>query len=311
MNVDVVVPAAATVAVEPLVEHLAGLPRAVPWDDQHIAVCADLSRALTSDRRARAWPELVTLGYFLRPSALQRLCVRFRSFECDEVVDVPQGLVFHVPPSNVDTIFVYSWALSLLAGNTNVVRLSSRTSPVVDLLCTLLCEVLERHPEARRRVAMVRYGHDDAITAVLSARSDLRVIWGGDATIDAIRRIPLPPHSTELTFADRWSLALLDAATVTRLDDVQFERLTQALFNDTWWFDQRGCSSPRLVAWRGDVETADAAGAQLWPRLATVVRSRDRLPAAATRMSVKSPHTPPRSRAQCSDERCTTPRSTC
>src|SRR5229473_1854189 len=40
----------------------------------------------------------------------------------------PRGLVFHVPPANVDTIFVYSWALSALAGNRNVVRISPRAA---------------------------------------------------------------------------------------------------------------------------------------------------------------------------------------
>ncbi|MFC6804089.1 acyl-CoA reductase [Deinococcus caeni] len=39
---------------------------------------------------------------------------------------MPRGLVFHVPPANVDTIFIYSWLMSVLAGNRNVIRLSSR-----------------------------------------------------------------------------------------------------------------------------------------------------------------------------------------
>lgn len=39
----------------------------------------------------------------------------------------------------------------------------------------------------------------------------MRVIWGGDATIKEIRRAALLPRATEITFADRYSLAVIDA----------------------------------------------------------------------------------------------------
>ena len=49
----------------------------------------------------------------------------------------PRGLVFHLPPQNVETVFLYSWALSYLAGNANIVRLpqeiSARMRAIVDL----------------------------------------------------------------------------------------------------------------------------------------------------------------------------------
>jgi len=287
VNVDVLVPALTTEPVEALVERLAAAPRGEPWADEHLALCGALSKALMTDPRARRVPELVTLGYFLRPAALNALRQRFRARGADDVVEVPQGLVFHVPPANVDTIFVYSWALSLLAGNANVLRLSERASPVVDVLCELLCEVLAApsHAAARGRVAMVRYGHETAITEALSARADLRVIWGGDATVDAIRRVPIPAYATELTFSDRWSLSLLDAEAVDEVDAAGLERLVEGLFNDAYWFDQLGCSSPRLVVWRGSPEAADRAGQRLWPALAALVEARGQVPDPATRMT--------------------------
>ena len=63
----------------------------------------------------------------------------------------PRGLVFHVPPANVDTIFVYSWALSALAGNPNVVRISSRSAGAADACSTTLNETLgDAAPGGRR-----------------------------------------------------------------------------------------------------------------------------------------------------------------
>ena len=99
---------------------------------------------------------------------------------------------------------------------------------------------------------MIQYDRDDAITAVISARGALRVIWGGDASIAAIRRAPLSPFARDRTFADRWSLLALGALAVASLHDTGIEQLAERVFNDVFWFDQLGCGSPRLCLWIGD-----------------------------------------------------------
>ena len=79
---------------------------------------SELSRKLTSVKIAKLHPELVSLGFFLRRSETSRMTTQ----KSDRYISVPKGLLFHVPPANVDTIFVYSWAISLLCGNANVIR---------------------------------------------------------------------------------------------------------------------------------------------------------------------------------------------
>jgi hypothetical protein len=153
---------------------------------------------------------------------------------------VPRGLAFHVPPSSVDTMFVYSLAVSLLVGNRNVVRLSQRRTETTEVLIDALNATLADHPAVARTLAVVSYGHELEPSALLSKAADVRVIWGGDATIETIRALPLAPHATELLFGDRFSLAVLDAASPE-------EDLARRLYNDAYWFDQMGCSSPRLV----------------------------------------------------------------
>ena len=49
------------------------------------------------------------------------------------------------------------------------------------------------------------------INDYLSSMCDLRVIWGGDETIRNLRMSPLPARATEIVFADRYSLAVIDA----------------------------------------------------------------------------------------------------
>jgi hypothetical protein len=40
--------------------------------------------------------------------------------------------------------------------------------------------------------------------------------------------------------------------------------LSEEFFNDTFWFDQMACSSPRLVIWQGEQDEAEAAGREFF-----------------------------------------------
>ncbi|HVO97880.1 MAG TPA: acyl-CoA reductase [Bryobacteraceae bacterium] len=174
------------------------------------------------------------------------------------VLRAPRGTVFHIPPGNVDTMFVYSWALALLAGNRNVVRISSRNSPQSLILCRLLRGVVG---DRNLGQFFVQYGHDPAVTKTLSDCCDARVIWGGDRTIRTIRDFPLPVHAKEITFPDRWSLSAISAPVWLSASENQREDVSGQFFNDTFWFDQMACSSPRMLVWCGvESECRNASG---------------------------------------------------
>ena len=55
-------------------------------------------------------------------------------------------------------------------------------------MCGKLAELLSepRFVRVRESVAIVRYGHEGAINERISRRVDLRVVWGGDATVEAL-----------------------------------------------------------------------------------------------------------------------------
>ena len=273
--VELVVPEARSVRPSDLVPVERDI-RCLPFADDSVDFAAELSRALLKRPEVRTWPELAALGFFLRRAEVVRLRDRFRGQEEDGVVRVPAGLVFHVPPGNVDTIFVYSWLLSLLAGNRNVVRLSGRRSPQVDVLTSTLSALLAepRHRGVRDRTAIVRYGRNDDVTAFLSSACDIRVLWGGDESVAALRRFPLSPHAQELTFPDRYSYAVVSAQAILDAPARELDRVGRLLADDLYWFDQLACSSPRLLFWLGDEAAAEAAGARLYPAIAAAATAR-------------------------------------
>jgi hypothetical protein len=209
-----------------------------------------LARKLLAPSVARRHPELGSLGYFMRPAELTRAVARMGR---EDAFVFPRGNVFHVPPANVDTIFVYSWALSALAGNHNVVRVSERSATAADTILEALNATLaDSDPVIGRTQRMITYGRDDAVTAALSQWCDLRVIWGGDSAVTTIRKQPLRPSARDLTFPDRTSWAALSVTGWRAADPAARRQAVVGFSNDAYWFDQAACSSPRTVFLVGD-----------------------------------------------------------
>lgn len=259
----------------PAPEALAGVAPLAPFAPQSLAFVDALSARLLRSPQARAFPELTALGYWMRKANLERLRQELVRRTGDALL-VPRGTAFHIAPSNVDTIFVYSWFLSLLAGNRNIVRLSSKPSAQADALSGAIADLLAQpeHVDIAARALLLRYAPDDAVTARLSAACDVRIVWGGDTTVRAVRAIPLPPTATEVAFSNKYSLALLHAQRWLDLDAGARDALAGAFYNDAYWFDQMACSSPRLVLWLGDDAAARSAADDFWPRVEAVIAAR-------------------------------------
>jgi len=263
MNIQVIVPQGAELGT---VFERQSLP---PFADLTVEFVDALSRTLLALPAARDYPELVALGYWLRKSHVRRLQDRFVA-DARSDLRLPRGLAFHIAPSNVDTIFVYSWAISMLCGNPNVLRVSSRGGEQIDLLLGCLDELVRR-PEfsaIRDRVRVVRYGRDDAINRMFSEHCAIRVIWGGDATVAAIRALPLPATSVELAFADKFSLVMIDAQGWLGLTAEDQARQAELFRADVSGFNQQACSSPRLIVWVGETGPVAAARDNFWHAVA-------------------------------------------
>jgi hypothetical protein len=196
--------------------------------------------------------------------------------ERGERVWLARGVVLHFAPANVDSIFVYSWFISMLLCNQNVIRLSERRGQQVNVLLSIindLCAEQRFQPIAERSL-LLQYGYNDEITRILSDACHVRVLWGGDQSVQRLRAIPLNPLASEVAFADRFSLAVLDASTVVEADAAAIAKLASLFCNDAYWFDQMACSSPRLVVWVGPLDACLAAQDRFWPAITDEVQKR-------------------------------------
>ena len=234
-----------------------GSVRPLPiFSEEALSFLEGISRCLMASREAKAYPDLMTFAFWCRRASLRQMAKGCGG----EGLRLGRGVAFHIPPSNVAMNFAYSFAAALLAGNASVVRLPSRDFPQVELLCRCMEEVLQQEPRLRPYVCLVRYGHEKAINDELSLLADVRLIWGGDKTIETIRQSPLGPGAREITFPDRFSLLVMGAAEYLRAEDKG--RIAEDFYNDTYLTDQNACTSPRLIFWLG--EQIPEAQASFW-----------------------------------------------
>jgi hypothetical protein len=257
---------------------------AEPFAADRIAAIETLSSAFLAHPLLRQDAASTAAAFWMRRAQVTRLREEWErrvQFE-PGVVRVPVGRVLHIAPSNVDTLFLYSWVLSFLCGNANVVRLSQQRPVLVDAMLETIETLSRTHEVLRQGDRFVTYAHDAEITTALSQWCSHRVIWGGSETVAAIRPLALNPHASERVFGSKFSYSVFHAAGYGSAADADRTRVAQGMFNDLFWFDQMACSSPHVIFWVGGEADVSAAIERLGSDLQSEADRRGFVPEAST-----------------------------
>lgn len=243
-----------------------------PFAPLTIEFCQKLSQIFSAHND----PDIAALGFWLRPAHVHELKKQNEARNNDRSVYTSRGLAFHITASNVDTLFVYSWILSLLAGNGNVVRVPTKQSKAIEDILSQIRHLVGKKQfiSIAQTTCLIRYEHQKNITAALSAHADIRIVWGSNPTIEAIRSFPLNPYGKEISFPDRFSYAAIAVESYKCMSSLQKERLAAAFFRDAYSFDQHACSSPRMIYWVGDPESILKISIEFYQRLQAEIERR-------------------------------------
>ena len=247
-----------------------------PFCKEVVSCLADMSTILLSSKNTRNYPDIINFAYWCRKANLKRLEARHYS----KHLRIGRGSVFHLTPSNVPVNFAFSLAFGLLAGNTNLVRVSNLNLPQVTMICNALsCALIRSENDDLRSMAkVISYPRNDDITKEISASSDARVIWGGDVTVSHIRSMLTRPRCVDICFADRFSMSVLGAQSVLDADDRASDLLFKAFVRDAFLFEQSACSSPHLILWQGGKLTVEQAKMKFWRGVGGLLRKRQAPP---------------------------------
>jgi hypothetical protein len=240
-----------------------------PFNEETRAFLNAFSRKLLNEPATKTHPELVALGFWLRPSNIKKM-MRPKN----QMISRSLGLVVHFTPANVDTMFIYSWVCALLMGNKSIVRVASQRSELQTTLFNLLNQLLNepQFQNVAQRNLFVQYPKDSEYSAELCRNADARVIWGGDESVMAIRQLLTPPRCRDICFADRYSVALINGDELSNEQDQQ--SLAELVWKDTQPYGQQACSSPRIIYWLGSTEVIRC----FFERLNTLAKQQGAMP---------------------------------
>jgi len=221
------------------------------FDKSVLEYLSELSSLIRNSTDTRLFPDLLSFAFWCREKNLNLIRQKYEN----EQNRLGLGTVLHITPRNVPLNFAFSWAFSALAGNSNLVKLPSVQFPQVELLLQLILKLSQSEVGNKilETTVFFRTGHSSKILNKLSASSEARMIWGSDETIKEIKRLSTPIKHVDLTFSSRFSAAVLSCVQFIKADLKMKELIVRRFLQDSLTFGQRGCSSPRVIYWIGEL----------------------------------------------------------
>lgn len=227
------------------IENSQNTPAMQLFDERVVSFLERVSHELLSDRDVKQYSDVVSWAFWVRKASVLKEKTRYENKS-----KLGRGVAFHIAPSNVPVNFAVSLTSSLLAGNISIVRVSSKDFEQVTLICNAINKVLleDEYAFLKKYIVIVRYEHDLLVNDYLSSMCDLRIVWGGNRTVEELRKSSLPPRSIEMTFPDRYSLSIISSDEYLKQGP---KKVASLFYIDTYFTDQNACSSPRLIVWTG------------------------------------------------------------
>lgn len=225
-----------------------------PFNESSINFLEDLSKEIKTIKNISRYPDLVYLMIWCTKKNLNGLKQKYKA----NSFKIGRGLVFHVCPNNVPLNFIYSFIIGLLSGNSNVVKLPSKNFKEKDILLKILKKLfaLKKYSGFKKSNLFLSYDPDqeNIITEHISSRSDARIIWGGDRTVEKLKKITTPARCIDICFADRYSASIINGKKFNILKQSALDLLARKYFYDIYSMDQLACNSPHLLFWAGKID---------------------------------------------------------
>ena len=244
-------------------------PRLKPFSSEILTFFENLSSELLfSSTSNTKWPDAVAFGSWIRKANLRKLSERFSQIQALEGgIRLPRGLSLQFAPSNVEGLFLYSWALSVLLGNQTIVRLSSRRGEMSDFILSAIEKAVLKS-EIIPSWTFVDFERSDVTAAsYLSNKADFIVIWGGDIAVKELGQLPRKAKSRIISFPDRESISVLDESSYVALSSSERDKVADLIARDIATFGQQACSSPKAFFWISS-DSSDGGARDLYLRMA-------------------------------------------
>ena len=83
----------------------------------------------------------------------------------------------------------------------------------------------------------------------------------------------MSPNAFDVTFSDKFSICIISAKNY--LNSKLFNKEAEFFYNDTLFFDQNACTSPKIVIWHGDNNDINLAKNKFWKEFEKVIKKKN------------------------------------
>ena len=222
------------------------------FDDRVCEFFSTLSKNIMQEKNSLNYPELISFAFDMRSKNIK---LKKKKYEKENnFFRYPVGKVIHFTPKNAPINFLYSLFFGLITGNRNIIKLPSQKFDQVQIILKLISKILKykKFNFLKNFIFFIMYNKNNVqLTEKLILNSDLKIIWGGDQSIYDLRKYKSLPRTSEYTFADRYSLCLINYKIFKNLNSTKVKDLVKKFYKDSYTFGQNACNSPHLVIWIG------------------------------------------------------------
>lgn len=222
-----------------------------PFDDHIIDFLDNVSKEANKLFKKK---NLLDLFYLSKWCSRKQLLKKKDIYSKGITFKVGRGLAYHNCPSNVPTNFVYSFFFGLLSGNCNIVKIPSKDFIETKIILSLINKVVSKkeYSDIRNSNAFVYFDRENKdILKEISINSDVRLLWGGDQSVNELKKIPTSTRCLDLVFSDRYSFSVISLESLKCLSLTEFKILVKNFFYDSYYMLQNACNSPHFVFWQG------------------------------------------------------------
>lgn len=209
----------------------------------------NISISILNKKKYNVYPDLKSFAFWCRRKNINLLKKKYL-FNNNSI---GRGIALHIPPSNVPMSLAFTMSLGLLSGCENIIRLPEKKWPQIEILLSIIKKLilLKKYSSLRRSLCFIKYKKDDLTSTYLSKISDVRLIWGGNKTVEKFKEYQTKIKNVDLYFPNKISGCLINANHLKKLNEFNFNNLIYKFFNDSYIMDQKGCSSPKIIFWYG------------------------------------------------------------
>ena len=217
------------------------------YDSLILDFIGDFGINLIKNKESNKFADLITLAFWCR----KRKINEYKKFQKFNILG--RGLIFHITPSNIPTNFIYSLLISLICGNSNIVKIPKIKFEQTKIIITELKKLLlkKKYINIRSLICLISYNNQDEVTNYLNSISNARMLWGSDKTVNLLKTNNKFSRLLDINFPDRFSISLINSDKLNNNMNKVLNNLISGFYNETYLSDQGACSSPQLILWYG------------------------------------------------------------